>query len=419
MKSMKDSKLEKIEGGVTAAKGFQAAGINCGIKESKLDLAIIYSETEAAAAGVFTQNVFKAAPVTVSQEHLALGSAQGIVINSGNANACTGKQGLTDAQEMAVVAGDALKLEAHQVVVASTGVIGVSLPMDKIASGIEKAAKVIFLSEGSTPERGGDAAAQAIMTTDTVSKQVAVKLEIDGVPVTVGGMAKGSGMIHPNMATMLAFITTDVAIAPTLLQQALLQCTRKSFNRITVDGDTSTNDMVVVLANGKAGNELISSENQPEYAVLLEALQLICTEMAQMIVRDGEGATKFIEIRVINCNSEKDAERIGKAIAGSSLFKTAMFGEDANWGRIVAAAGYSGAQFDPAKVNIWMESPTGKIQTTANGEGLAFNEAKAKEILKEKDIILVVDLQQGNYGSIVWTCDLSYEYVRINADYRS
>lgn len=412
MDSKKQSVSEIVGGGVTAAQGFKAAGIHCGIKKSKTDMAIVFSEEKAVAAGVYTTNLFKAAPVIVTQSNLASGYAQGIVVNSGNANACTGEQGYKDSQTMAVLAAEALKIDPGQVVVASTGVIGVPLPMDKIASGIQQAASALSAA-------GGGTAAQAIMTTDTVPKEFAIKVEIDGVPVIIGGMAKGSGMIHPNMATMLAFITTDAAIAPGLLQRALTLCTRYSFNRITVDGDTSTNDMVVVLANGKAGNEVISSENQQGYTVFLEALRLVCTKLAQMIVRDGEGATKFIEISVVNGATEEDTELVAKSIAGSNLFKTAMFGEDANWGRIVAAAGYSGARFDPAKVNIWLESQAGKIQTTSDGEGLAFDEAKAKEILEEKEIILIVDLQQGDFASVVWTCDLSYEYVRINADYRS
>lgn len=412
MDSKKESVPETVGGGVTAAQGFKAAGIHCGIKKAKPDMAIVFSEAKAAAAAVYTTNLFKAAPVIVTQGNLASGYAQGIVVNSGNANACTGEQGLKDSQTMAVLAAEDLKIDPGHVVVASTGVIGVPLPMDKIASGIHQAASALSAA-------GGGTAAQAIMTTDTVPKELAIKVEIDGVPIIIGGMAKGSGMIHPNMATMLAFITTDAAIAPSLLQHALTYCTRCSFNRITVDGDTSTNDMVVALANGKAGNEVISSENQQGYAVFLEALQLVCTQLAQMIVRDGEGATKFIEIRVVNGASEEDTELVAKSIAVSNLFKTAMFGEDANWGRIVAAAGYSGARFDPAKVNIWLESPAGKIQTTSHGEGLAFDEAKAKEILQEKEIILIVDLQQGDFASVVWTCDLSYDYVRINADYRS
>jgi len=406
-----DNKLMTIEGGVTAAKGFKAAGIHCGIKKSKPDLTIIVSEVEAAAAGVYTKNVFKAAPVTVTQEHLAKGYARALVVNSGNANACTGQQGLADAKQMAVLVGDALRIDPRQVVVASTGVIGVPLPMGKISSGIDAAVKALSVN-------GGSAAAEAIMTTDTIVKEVAVTFEISGVPVVVGGMAKGSGMIHPNMATMLAFITTDAAIAPELLKKALKQCTDLSFNRITVDGDTSTNDMAVVLANGAAGNETISSENEA-YLIFLDALQYVCTQLAKLIVRDGEGATKFIEVQVVNAPSQRDADLIAKAIASSNLFKTAMFGEDANWGRIVAAAGYSGADFDPGKVNIWIESAAGREQTTENGCGLNFDEENALSVLKERDVKVTVDLQQGDGEAIAWTCDFSYEYVRINAEYRS
>ena len=429
-----NTKPVMITGGVTAAKGFKAAGIHCGIKKVKPDLAIVFSEVEAAAAGVFTKNVFQAAPVIVSREHLASGYAQGIVVNSGNANACTGPQGLADARQMAVLAGKALSLEPDRVVVSSTGLIGVPLPMDKISSGIEAAAKALFeehqaaafapqaaatqMDAGTEVHPGVHTAAQAIMTTDTVPKELAVQVDINGVPVVVGGMAKGSGMIHPNMATMLAFITTDAAITPDLLKKALQQCTQRSFNRITVDGDTSTNDMVVVLANGQAGNEMIASETE-DYFVFLEALQYVCTYLAKAIVRDGEGATKFIEVAVVNAPNEEDAALIAKSVAGSNLFKTAMFGEDANWGRIAAAAGYSGAVFDPEKVNIWLESPAGREQTTRNGLGLPFDEEKALQILREKEVKVTVDLQQGDAEAAVWTCDFSYEYVRINAEYRS
>lgn len=408
---MAANKFEVIDGGVTAARGFKASGPHCGIKKAKPDMAMVFSEVKAAGAGVFTQNRFKAAPVLVSQEHLATGYARAVIVNSGNANACTGKQGLADARQMAVLVGEALGIEPQEVVVASTGVIGVPLPMDKISGGIQKAA-------GALSETGGGDAAKGILTTDTVPKEAAVTIEIGGVPVVVGGMAKGSGMIHPNMATMLAFITTDAAIAPQLLQKALKICTDRSFNRITVDGDTSTNDMVVVLANGKAGNELIASENM-DYHRFVDALQYVCIELAKMIARDGEGATKFIEVQVVNAPGEDDAVSIAKTVASSNLFKTAMFGEDANWGRIIAAVGYSGAEFDPAKVNIWLESAAGKEQTTARGKGLPFDEEKALEILKEKEIKVIIDLQQGTAAAGVWTCDFSFDYVRINAEYRS
>ena len=408
---MENSKLATIEGGITAAKGFMAAGLHCGIKKAKPDLALIWSQVEAAAAGVFTQNLVKAACVTLTQENLSVGYGQAVVVNSGNANACTGEQGLKDALQMAVLAGEALKLAPSKVAVASTGVIGVQLPMDKIGPGISKAAKALS-------ETGGSDAALAIMTTDTAAKETAVSVEIGGVPVIIGGMAKGSGMIHPNMATMLGFITTDAAIAPAMLRKALKQSTDRSFNRITVDGDTSTNDMVVALANGVAGNALIASENE-DYCKFMNALQQVCTYLAQRIVRDGEGATKFVEVQVINALSEKDAVLIAKAIAESNLVKTAMFGQDANWGRIIAAAGYSGADFDPLTVNIFLESAAGKEQTTKDGAGLPFDEDNALSILKEKDIKILVDLQQGKEEAIVWTCDLSYDYVRINGEYRS
>ena len=408
---MADNSFFVIEGGVTAAKGYQAAGLHCGIKKSNPDLALVYSRVRATAAGVFTRNAAQAAPVVVSREHLASVQAQAVVANSGNANACTGEQGLQDARLMAELAGKALQIHPSQVVVASTGVIGVPLPMDKVKEGISQAAAALS-------ETGGHGAAQAIMTTDTMPKEIAVKIELSGVPVTIGGMAKGSGMIHPNMATMLCFITTDAAIAPDLLKEALKEATDKSFNRITVDGDTSTNDMVVVLANGEAGNALVASKDG-DYSKFLQGLQHVCTYLARQIVVDGEGATKFIEVRVVNALSEQEAYKIANTVATSSLFKTAMFGEDANWGRIIAAAGYSGAAFDPGKVDIYLESAAGKEQTAKKGMGLPFDEGKAAQILKEKEIKVIIDLQQGREEAYVWTCDLSYEYVRINAEYRS
>jgi glutamate N-acetyltransferase/amino-acid N-acetyltransferase len=408
---MKIINLSTIEGGVTAPKGFLAAGLYCGIKKSKPDLAVVYSQVKAASAGVFTRNVVKAAPVIVTREHLSSGYARAVVVNSGNANACTGEQGLADARQMAVVTGEALGIAPENVVVASTGIIGVPLPMEKIVPGIAQAA-------GALSETGGSSAARAIMTTDTVLKETAVSLEIGGVPVVIGAMAKGSGMIHPNMATMLSFITTDVSISPALLQQALKECADRSFNRITVDGDTSTNDMVVALANGKAGNPLIDSQGE-DYEKFKEALEYVCVTLAKMIARDGEGATKFIEIQVVNAGSEEEASLIARSIAASNLFKTAMFAGDANWGRIIAAAGYSGAEFDPGKVNIWLESSAGKEQVTQDGVGLSFDEDNAALILKEKDIKVLVDLRQGGGEAFAWTCDLSYEYVRINAEYRT
>lgn len=408
---MIDKEFSEIKGGVTSAKGFLAAGLHCGVKKAKPDLALVYSQVKAAAAGVFTTNVVKAAPVIISRKHLASGHAQAIVANSGNANACSGEQGLADALKMAELAGESLNVDPSDVVVASTGVIGVPLPMDKIQEGIKRAAGALSVS-------GGLDAAQAIMTTDTVPKEIAVKTEISGVPVVVGGIAKGSGMIHPNMATMLCFITTDAAISPEVLKKALKDCTDKSFNRITVDGDTSTNDMVTVLANGEAGNKLIDSQNE-EYGKFLQCLEYVCIYLAKQMVRDGEGATKVIEVQALNTKSSQEAYQIANSIATSNLFKTAMFGQDANWGRIIAAAGYSGVDFDPGKVNIYLESAGGRIQTTNNGMGLAFDEEKASQILFEKELRVVIDLQQGDASEKVWTCDFSYEYVRINADYRS
>jgi len=403
--------FKEIAGGVTAAEGFKATGLHCGIKKAKPDLALLFSDIKAAAAGIFTQNLVQAAPIIIAKEHLKGGFARAVVVNSGNANACTGERGLADAREMARATGAALGIDAREVVVSSTGVIGVPLPMDRIKRGIEEAA--VKLSAD-----GGPLAAEAIMTTDTFSKQAAVQVEIGGITVTIGGMAKGSGMIHPNMATMLGFITTDAAVTPAMLQKALKDAADSSFNMITVDGDTSTNDMVVVLANGKAGNPIIDTQNAA-YSRFREALKYICIKLAKDIVRDGEGATKFLEVEVNYAPTKEDARKIAMSVATSNLVKTAMFGEDANWGRILAAAGYSGALFDPSKVNIFLESTAGEEQVARGGMGLAFSEENAARILKEKDIRIVIDLNQGNAAARAWTCDLSYEYVRINAEYRT
>jgi len=405
------SAFKEIAGGVTAAEGFKATGLHCGIKKAKPDLALLFSDIKAAAAGIFTQNLVQAAPIIIAKEHLKGGFARAVVVNSGNANACTGERGLADAREMARATGAALGIDAREVVVSSTGVIGVPLPMDRIKRGIEEAA--VKLSAD-----GGPLAAEAIMTTDTFSKQAAVQVEIDGITVTIGGMAKGSGMIHPNMATMLGFITTDAAVSPAMLQKALKDAADGSFNMITVDGDTSTNDMVVVLANGKAGNPIIDTQNAA-YSRFREALKYVCIKLAKDIVRDGEGATKFVEVEVNYAPTKEDARKIAMSVATSNLVKTAMFGEDANWGRILAAAGYSGALFDPSKVNIFLESAAGKEQVARGGMGLAFSEENAARILREKDIRVVIDLNQGDAAARAWTCDLSYEYVRINAEYRT
>ncbi|HHX73416.1 MAG TPA: bifunctional glutamate N-acetyltransferase/amino-acid acetyltransferase ArgJ [Firmicutes bacterium] len=401
-------KFRKVAGGVTAAGGFSAAGISCGIKkQGKKDLALIYSHRSATAAGMFTQNRFQAAPVTVTRSHIATGSARAVIINSGNANACTGEQGLAAARRMAELAAAPLGLAPGEVLVASTGVIGVPLPLEKIAASMSD------LVGGLSPAKGLEAA-EAILTTDLVTKTTAYQLEIGGRTVTVGGMCKGSGMIRPNMATMLSFITTDCAIAAPLLQKALRHTVERSYNMITVDGDTSTNDMVLVLANGAAGNPAIASENE-DYHRFLTVLQRVNTELAQKIVRDGEGATKFLEVTVRHAASFADGKKLALSVLNSSLVKTAFFGEDANWGRIVSALGQTDVPFDPAAVDVFLEG----LQVTAQGQGVPFDEAEAAAILARKDIKILIDLHQGAETVTAWGTDLSYEYVRINASYRS
>ena len=398
---------KEIWGGVTAPKGYLAAGIHCGIKKQKLDLAVIYSTTPAAGAGVFTTNKVKAAPLLVTMDNLARGQAQAVVVNAGNANACTGEQGLADAREMINLLAAGLNINPWEVVVTSTGVIGVPLPMDKVRSGIGEAISQL------SPQ-GGAKAAEAIMTTDTFAKELAISFEINGVEAKMGAMAKGSGMIHPNMATMLGFITTDVSIEAGALQKALQEATAQSFNMITVDGDTSTNDMVTIMANGLAGNREIKV-GTPEFMVFQEALNHVAVQLAKLIAKDGEGATKLLEVQVKNAKTLADARKGALAIAKSSLVKTAIFGEDANWGRILCALGYSGADFDPAKVDIAI----GDEMMAINGAGLAFDEGRAKEILSEKQVTIYVDLKDGIEQAIAWGCDLSYDYVKINGSYRT
>jgi glutamate N-acetyltransferase / amino-acid N-acetyltransferase len=400
-------KFHHIQGGVTAAQGFHAAGIHCGIKKNKKDLAMVYSEAPAQAAGVYTKNRFAAAPVLVTREHLKDGMARAIICNSGNANACSGEQGLKDARRMAETTAQALGLAADEVIVASTGVIGEYLPMDVVEQGIRDIAAQL------SPQ-GGPEAAEAIMTTDLVEKTTAYTLEIGGKTVTVGGMAKGSGMIHPNMATMLGFVTTDCAISADLLQKALLYTVDRSYNLITVDGDTSTNDMVVVLANGRAGNAHIREENE-DYHRFVAVLQRVNTELSQKIVRDGEGATKFLEVTILHAPTFADGKKLAMGILTSNLVKTAFFGEDANWGRIVSAMGQSEAEFAPERVSVWL----GDLQVARDGQGLRFDEEAAKKILQQKDIRITVDVQGGGETVTAWGADLSYDYVSINASYRS
>lgn len=403
--------FEAIEGNVTSPKGFLASGVFAGIKKSKKDFAIIYSEKKANAAAAFTTNKVKAAPVILDMEKIKNGEAQAIVANSGNANACTGQKGYEDACSMAFMAAEKLNIDDSDVLVCSTGVIGVTLPMDKIVKGIELAVQ-------SLSRDGGKEAAEAILTTDTFAKEVAVKFNIKGVEVKIGGIAKGSGMISPNMATMLSFITTDADISKSALNKALKETVKRSYNMISVDGDMSTNDTVIMLANGMAGNPTIE-EDTHEYQVFYNALLYVNKYLAKQIAKDGEGATKFMEVNVVNAPTEDDAILASKSVVNSNLVKTAIFGEDANWGRIIAAVGYSGANFSPDTVDIYLKSNKGLIKVCENGGYVHFSEDKAKEILSEKEISIIVDLNAGNYEALAWGCDLSYDYVKINGSYRT
>ena len=401
--------IEEVSGGITAPAGFTAAGIHCGVKKAKKDLALVFSGAPAVAAGVFTQNKVPAAPVMVDKKQLKHSSAiRAIVVNSGNANACTGERGLNDALAMVKATAQALGIGEGEVLISSTGVIGQYLPIDKVTAGIREAASCLHTE-------GGADAAVAIMTTDTFAKELAVKVDVAGVPVTIGGMAKGSGMIAPNMATMLGFVTTDCAISAALLQETLKRAADRSFNRITVDGDTSTNDMVGLLANGKADNPVLNSRTDSGYSAFYDALEYLMTRLAKMIVVDGEGATKFVEIRVQGASREEDAVQAARAIANSSLVKTAIHGEDANWGRILAAVGYSGIDFNPEAVEILF----GDLPILRQHYCIDFSEEKAKEVLSRKEIAIIVDLHQGDASAVFWTCDLSREYVAINANYRT
>lgn len=397
-----------LPGGVTAASGFQAGAAVAGIKyKQKNDVALIYSAVPAVAAGVFTTNKVKAAPLLITMQRISGGKAQAIVVNSGNANACNGEQGVRDAQAMAAAAAGALDIPEELVLVASTGVIGQKLPMDKVLPGVLAAA-------GAISPAGGALAAEAIMTTDTFPKEATRQIEVNGKIVTIGGMAKGAGMIHPNMATLLCFITTDAAIAVADLAGALKHAVEQSFNMISVDQDTSTNDMVVVMANGLAGNAEIVSESDA-FQLFQDALTDVCTSLAVDIARDGEGATKLIQVEVRNALTIADARRAARAVAGSNLVKAAVFGRDANWGRIICAAGYSGANFDPNLVDIFL----GDEQVTSNGCSLDFSEERALESLNSDTVRIILDFKAGEAGAVAWGCDLTYDYVRINGDYRT
>ena len=404
--------MELISGGVCAAKGFKASGVHCGIRKNhtKKDIALIYSETVANAAAVYTTNLVKGAPLTVTKKHLANGKAQAIICNSGNANTCNAN-GIEIAEEMSALVAKALTISANDVVVASTGVIGQPLDIGPIAEGIKML----------TPElsyNGGSDAAQAIMTTDTIAKEVAVEFEIGGKTCRIGGIAKGSGMIHPNMATMLVFMTTDVAISSEMLKKALSTDIADTFNMISIDGDTSTNDMVTVLANGMAGNAEITEDNA-DFAVFMKALNTVNVQLCRMIAGDGEGATKLLECFVSGASDKATAKTVAKSVICSSLLKAAMFGADANWGRVLCAIGYSSANVDIEKIDVAFKSDKGTVEVCKNGAGVPFSEEKAKEILLEKEIQILVDLNCGDASSTAWGCDLTYDYVKINGDYRT
>ncbi|MBE6633191.1 MAG: bifunctional glutamate N-acetyltransferase/amino-acid acetyltransferase ArgJ [Ruminococcaceae bacterium] len=403
--------MKMIDGGVCAAKGFTASGVHCGIRKnkSKRDLALIYSEVPASAAAVYTTNLVKGAPLTVTKNHLSNGVAQAIICNSGNANTCNAN-GIEIAEATCELLGEALSIPAENVVVASTGVIGQPLSIEPIRGGIP--ALVAELGDHS------DAAAEGIMTTDTKKKEIAVSFTVGGRECRIGGIAKGSGMIHPNMATMLVFITTDCAISPDMLQRALSSDIAETFNMVSVDGDTSTNDMVTVLANGMAGNETIAREGE-DFNAFMKALNTVTVHLCRCIAADGEGATKLLECRVTGAADLSVAKTVAKSVICSSLTKAAMFGADANWGRVLCAIGYSGAQVDVSRIDVAFRSDRGTVAVCENGAGIDFSEEKAKEILLEQEIEILIDLKSGEASSTAWGCDLTYEYVKINGDYRT
>ena len=404
--------MKIIEGGVCAAKGFTANGVHCGIRASrtKRDLSMIYSEVPASCAAVYTTNLVKGAPLTVTKKHIENGIAQAVICNSGNANTCNA-DGIEIAEKMSELAAKALKIKTEDVVVASTGVIGQPLSIEPIAAGIEE------LTAGLSAD-GCANAIEGIMTTDTVPKSVAVECELGGKICRIGGIAKGSGMIHPNMATMLVFITTDAAIAPQMLKKALSGDIQNTFNMLSVDGDTSTNDMVTVLANGLAGNAMITEDGE-DFNTFMQALNTITVQLCRMIAGDGEGATKLLECKVTGAAKKETAKIVAKSVICSSLLKAAMFGADANWGRVLCAIGYSGADVDVQKVDVAFQSPAGTIAVCKNGAGVEFSEEIAKKILLEKEIEILVELNSGTENATAWGCDLTYDYVKINGDYRT
>lgn len=404
--------LIPIEGGVCAAKGFQAAGVHCGIRKnrSKKDLALIYSQTECAVACTYTQNKVFGAPITVTRKHVANGKAKAIICNSGNANTCNAN-GVEIAEKTCALTAEALGISKEDVVVASTGVIGQPLSIDPIAAGLPVLASQLSV-QGSTD------ACEGIMTTDTYPKECAYAFSLEGVECHIGAIAKGSGMIHPNMATMLAFVTTDVAIAPALLQKAVSEVVDDTFNMVSVDGDTSTNDMLSVLANGLAGNPVITEET-PAYQDFKQALFAVCENVSKKLAGDGEGATKLLECTVRHAPDKTTAKKIAKSVICSSLFKAAMFGADANWGRILCAIGYTDAAFDISKIAVDLSSKAGCIHVCENGAGVPFSEETAKIVLSEEEIHVDIDMNDGSAYATAWGCDLTYDYVKINGDYRT
>ena len=407
--------MKQIPGGVTAAKGFEAAGVEAGIKyKNRMDMALVYSQVPCKAAGTFTTNVVKAAPVKWDYQVVHESEyAQAVIINAGVANACTGAEGYGYCLETAKAAGNVFGIPQEAVLVASTGVIGMQLPMDKILNGVNLLAE----AKGDSLDHG-TLASKAIMTTDTVNKEIAVEVEIGGKTVTIGGMCKGSGMIHPNMCTMLGFVTTDVNISKELLLKALQEDVNDTYNMVSVDGDTSTNDTVLLLANGMAGNAEITEENE-DYKAFCEALNFVNTFLARKIAGDGEGATALFEVKVVNAASKEDAVILSKSVVTSSLTKAAIYGHDANWGRILCALGYSGVQFDPEKVDLYFESAAGKLKIIENGVSTGYSEEEATKILSQEEVTAIADVKMGEACATAWGCDLTYDYVKINADYRS
>ena len=407
--------MEIITGGVTAANGFKAAATAAEIKyKGRTDMAMVYSEVPCVAAGTFTTNVVKAAPVKWDQDVVYNHPfAQAVICNSGIANACTGSEGYGYCKATADAASEILGIPADSVLVASTGVIGMQIPIDRIVNGVKAMAPKL---DGSL--EAGTEAAKAIMTTDTVKKEVAVQIEIGGKTVTVGGMCKGSGMIHPNMCTMLGFVTTDATISKEMLQKALSANIKDTFNMVSVDGDTSTNDTVLLLANGMAGNPKITEEG-PDFDKFMEALDYINTCLSKKIAGDGEGATALFEVKIVGAKTKEDAVTLSKSVVTSSLTKAAIYGHDANWGRILCAMGYSGVQFDPEKVDLYFESRAGKLKIIENGVSTGYDEAEATKILSEDEVTAIADVKMGDGKATAWGCDLTYDYVKINADYRS